>query len=88
MRSQGTTSSNIGRREEVLTGFWWENLRERDFLGDLGVDGRILLRWIFRKWDGGTDWIDLSQDRDRWWALVNAVMNLPFPHTAGTFSNT
>jgi len=27
------------------------NLRERDHLGDPGVDGRIVLRWIFRKWD-------------------------------------
>jgi len=27
----------------------------------------------------GTDWIDLIQNRDRWWALVNAVMNLRFP---------
>jgi len=39
-------------REEVFTGFWWGNLRERDHLEDLGVDGRIILRWIFRKWDG------------------------------------
>ena len=27
----------------------------------------------------GMDWIELAQDRDRWWALVNAVMNLQFP---------
>ena len=31
----------------------WGNLRERDHLGDPGVDGRIILRWIFRKWDVG-----------------------------------
>jgi len=28
------------------------NLRQRDYLGDPRVDGRIILRWIFRKWDG------------------------------------
>jgi hypothetical protein len=35
-------------------------------LGDPGVDGRIVLRWIFRKWVvGGMDFIELDQDRDR-----------------------
>ena len=63
-------------RGEVHTGFWWGKLRERDHLGDPGVDGRIILRWIFRKWDGVMDWINLARDRDRWRALVNAVMNL------------
>jgi hypothetical protein len=34
-------------------------------LGDPGVDGMIISKWIFKKWDGGMDWIELAQDRDR-----------------------
>ena len=53
---------------------------ERYHLGDLGVDGMIILSWIFKKWDvGGIDWIEVAQVRDRWRTLVNAVMNLPVP---------
>jgi len=56
------------------------NLREGDHLEDPSVDGMIILRWIFRKWNGGgMDWIDLAQDWDRWWALIDAEMNLRFP---------
>jgi hypothetical protein len=40
------------------------NLRERDHFENAGVDGWIILRWIFRKWGGGMDGIDLAQDRD------------------------
>jgi hypothetical protein len=36
---------------EACTRFLWGNLRERDHWGDSGVDGRIILRRIFRKWD-------------------------------------
>ena len=43
------------------------------------VDGRIILKWILEKWDGGMDWIDLTQDRDMWWAVGKAVMNLRVP---------
>jgi len=38
---------------EGYTGFWWRNLRGRGYSGDAGVDGRIILRKIFRKWDVG-----------------------------------
>jgi hypothetical protein len=34
----------------VYTGFWWGDLRERDHLGEIGVDGRIILRLVLRKW--------------------------------------
>jgi hypothetical protein len=64
----------------VYAGFWWENLRERDHLGDPVIGGRIILKWIFRKLVGEVmDWIDLAQDRDRWQAVVNVVMNLWVP---------
>ena len=49
-------------------------------MGDPGVCGRIILKWIFRKWDvGSVDWIELADDRDRWRAIVTAVTNLRVP---------
>ena len=46
-------------RGVAYTGFWWGNVRERDHLGDPGVDGRNILRWLFRKWDVGA-WTESS----------------------------
>jgi hypothetical protein len=52
----------------VYSGLWLRNLRERDHLEDTYVGGRIIIRWIFKKWDvWGMDCIDLAQDRERWW---------------------
>jgi hypothetical protein len=65
-------------RGEACTGFWWENLRS--------PLGKPRFRWednikadLQEVGCGGMDWIELAQDRDRWWALVNAVMNLWVP---------
>ena len=62
---------------EVHKGFWWGYLRERE------TTWKTRLRWEDNiKTDlkevgwGGMDWIDLAPDKNRWRALVNAVMNL------------
>jgi len=51
-------------RVEMYTGFLWENLRERDHLEDTGVDVKIILRWIFRKWNvearTGSSWLRIG----------------------------
>ena len=65
------------------TGFWWGNWRERDHLEEPSMDGMIILRWIFQKWDVGL-WtgFELAQDRDRCWELVIVVMNLRVSYNA------
>jgi hypothetical protein len=72
----GEACSIYGRQERCIQGFGGENVRERNHLGDLGVDGRIIVEWILKKvgW-GGMHWIELTQDRGRWRALVEAAMN-------------
>jgi hypothetical protein len=51
IRWVGHVARMEGKRGD--TGFWWGNLRERVKFEDPGVDGKIILRWIFRKWDVG-----------------------------------
>jgi hypothetical protein len=45
----GWVCSADGEEREACIGFWWGNLRERDHWRDPGVNGRIILGWIFRK---------------------------------------
>ena len=45
---------------EVYTEFWWGNLWERDYLDNKGVDGRIILRYILKKWDNTGAWTGSS----------------------------
>jgi len=56
--------------------FWWGNLREGNNLEDPGVDWRIIIKCVFKKWDGDMDWIALAQDRDGRRELVNVTMKL------------
>ena len=60
----------------MRTGFGWGKLMERDNFKDLDVDARMILKWTFDKWDEST-WTGLFWLWiDRWWALVDAVINL------------
>jgi len=52
-------------------------MKDREYLEEPDIDGRIILGWILRIW--GMDWIVLAQDRDRWRELVEAVMNFRVP---------
>jgi hypothetical protein len=67
----------------VHGGFWWGNMGKRDHLENPDMDGRIILELIFKTCDVGMDWIALAQNRDRWWAYVNVLMNLRVPVYAG-----
>ena len=46
---------------------------------DPGVDVRIILKWVFEKWNWVVDWIDLTKNRVRLLAVVNAVLNIRVP---------
>ena len=54
----------VWERVEVYIGCWWGNLRARENLNDPGIDGRIILRWICKKWDvevwTGLSWIGIG----------------------------
>ena len=71
--------ARMGGEKSRIQGFDGETEGKRPF-EDPGLDGRIILRWIFRKWDVlGMDWVDVAQDRDRWRAFVNVILNLRVP---------
>ena len=69
----------MGRQEKRIKDLV-EKHQEKNYSENLGVDGGIILKWIFKKrTGGGMDWINLAQNRDRWRALVNAAMKLRIP---------
>jgi len=53
---------HVWEKGEMHTGFWWRYLRERGHLEEPGVDGRIILKYIFKIWDGEA-WIGMTRLR-------------------------
>ena len=74
-------TGHVARVEKITDAYWVlvGKSERREYLQDLGVDGRIILKWIMRKLDENLKWINLAQDRDRWQAVVNALMNFRIP---------
>jgi hypothetical protein len=68
----GGACSSDGKGRGYI-GFWWGNLRKRDHWGDPGVDERIILRWIFKKWNVG-GWTGFS------WLRIQTGHSSPYPH--------
>ena len=50
-------------------------MRERGHIEEGGLEGRTILKCIFKKLVGVMDWIDLAQDRDKWEILINAIIH-------------
>jgi hypothetical protein len=52
-----------------------QNVKGRDKLEDLNIDGKVIPKLVCEV----VDWINLTQDRDKWLALVKKVMNIQVP---------
>jgi hypothetical protein len=71
----GRACGTHGRGEKRVQGFGGK-ARGKEHLEDQGVDGRMGSKRTLGRLVGGVEWIHLAQDRDRWRAVVSAVMNL------------
>ena len=84
-RKRWTGMWHVWETGEVHTVFWWRYRRGREHSEDLGVDGRVILKCIFKKWYEGMDWIDMTDDKERWRDLMSAVMNFWVAYDARNF---
>jgi hypothetical protein len=69
----------VGRTEDILTWFWWENLKEKDHLEDLAAKRRTIVKRTLKSQHWCLDGINLAEGRDKWRAAVKTVMRLWFP---------
>jgi hypothetical protein len=67
-----------GRRKDAYRVLLGHLGRARDNLEEISVDGNIIFKSIFKKWDWCMDWVDLAKDWDRWRDFVYAIMDFWF----------
>jgi hypothetical protein len=72
-------------RWEVHSGFWWDDTGAGDNLEDSGLYVSIILKRIFKKWDGDMDWVNLTQYMNMWRTLVSEVINPQITDNPGNF---
>jgi hypothetical protein len=60
--------------------FWWGNLKQRYYVEDQGLDGRIILKLDLKEMGRkGMNCINVAYYGDKWDVLVNAALNLRIP---------
>jgi hypothetical protein len=64
----------MGQRAVAYAGLMGKSRGKRR-LGNMGVDGKIILKRIFKEYKGIVVWIVLAQGREKWWALFKPVLN-------------
>jgi hypothetical protein len=67
-----------------MQGFIWEK-RKKGHWEDLNVGGSNILKWMFKECYGGEDWTDVANNKNRSHALIDAVMKLWVPQSAGKY---
>jgi hypothetical protein len=65
--------------EKYIQFSFLESIKRRDHFEDLGINGRTILRQILRKLMARVEWIDLAQDKDHWWSVMNTVLEYWVP---------
>jgi hypothetical protein len=66
-------------REKCVQEFGRNPLKERDYYEELGIGGRVIIKWILRKYYWRLNWIHLPQDREHWRVLARRLMHLRVP---------